>query len=100
MRFHPRSHLETTVGYGDQIPFLLPLAPAKLCSKALWSSMYVLRYRVMTYPSVDKRSCSTCPPWDRRGQAVTSEVRCSRLQGGAVGRWVTVLAALWMRYLL
>lgn len=44
--------------------FLLPLAPAKLCSKALWSSMYVLRFRVEACPGVDERSSSTCSPWD------------------------------------
>lgn len=65
VRCHPWGHLETTVGYGDQRPFLWPSAPAELCSRALWFSMYVLRYRAMAYPGVDKRSCSTCSPWDR-----------------------------------
>lgn len=41
--------------------------------------MYVLRCRVMAYPGVDKRSSSTCSPWDRGGKADASEGGCSRL---------------------
>lgn len=100
MRWRPRGHLETTVGYGDQIPFLLPSAPAKLCSKALRSSMHVLRCRVMAYPGVDKSSSSACSPWDGGGKADASEDGCSGLHGRAVGSCVAVLAAgaLWVGY--